>query len=514
MNSFVLYGGLALVLLLAGVYVAISLRGGSRLQRRLFTLFFLLSFLPVVVVLLLNWQMSQRNLGFLDSPGLRSSLESSLNLARRTLDREREVAGETGQRVAQRIADGERPLPAPPDGGSYRCWVGGEAHLRGTGASELLEAMAPPDPNALGTPIRLELTGEDYLVATAAAHGPEGEVRLHLATPLAADLAADLRAVTQGSSRYRQLRLFYGELLRGDTLITLTGLGVVLLATSILLSRYFARRIAGPLSKLTRGTELVAAGDLDHRVRVRAVDELGDLVDAFNRMTGELKRSKDELVRAERVAAWQGIARRLAHEIKNPLTPIDLAMHRIRRKVDDGTVHECVDTVLEETRNLKRLADEFSFFARLPAPKKERTELRELVSSVAELYTERTHVEVVWEGWPEEMWVHVDPGQMRQVFGNLVKNAAEAMRGRGRVTLTLGEREGGIVVRVADAGPGLTARPEQLFEPYFTTKESGTGLGLAVARKIVEDHGGSLHAYAPAEGGAVFEVGLPAAGKE
>ncbi|MCK4305422.1 MAG: HAMP domain-containing protein [Candidatus Eisenbacteria sp.] len=519
---------LAAMAILVGLFIVMSLRGSSRLQRRLFLLFLLMSLVPATAVLLVNWTMVQRQMRFLESPGLQNALESSLDLARRTLERERADAQATADDLAARIAAAERPLaterppaterplPVPPEGCSYRF---GERTCGGVGIaiSDPFEAVGQIDPREIDTPIRMELEGISYLIAVAWVREPlTGGVRgagtpLILARRLDADLSEDLDVIVQGSTRFRQLRFYYGRFLRSDTLLTLAALCVVLLAASLLLSRRLARQIGGPMSELVRGTQLVAAGDLDHRVRAKALDELGDLVDAFNRMTRELKHSKDELIRAERIAAWQGIARRLAHEIKNPLTPIGLSMHRIRRKVDDPTVTECVDAVLEEIENLKQLADEFSLYARLPVPSKGALNIVELVREVAELYTARGRIEVHWDGWPDELWLMADSGQIRQVFSNLVKNAVEAMGSVGSLTLRM-RREGTLLsVLIEDTGPGFPVSPEDLFEPYFSTKQSGTGLGLAIARKIVEDHGGRLLAVKSegARSGATFRVDLP-----
>jgi nitrogen fixation/metabolism regulation signal transduction histidine kinase len=505
---------LGAVFVLTAIFIGASLRGGSRLQRRLFVLFLMLSFLPATLVLLINWNMSQRQLSFLQSPGLRSAMESSLDLARLTLERERTLAQEAAAGIAERIASGEQPPPEPPAGCAYYIAQGGERRIRqGPGASVALEELDAFDPLGTVMSARRRLGGGEYLLAAHPLGRPEaGAVApvLVLAWPLDSELAAHLDAVTLGSSRYRQLGLMQ-TLLRGDILLTLAALGFVLLLASLLSARHLARQIGGPLNELTRGTERVAEGDLDHRLGVDAVDELGDLVAAFNRMTMELKTSKEELVRAERVAAWQGIARRLAHEIKNPLTPIGLSMHRIRKKVDDPTVTECVDAVLEETANLKRLADEFSSYARLPAPAKEELDIGELVRAVVELYAGRSRIDIRWEGWRDDLRLMGDPGQLRQVFANLVKNAAEAMAGEGTLMLSMRVCGELLSIRIKDSGPGLPAPAEELFAPYFSTKESGTGLGLAIARKIVEDHGGGLRAetLSGGETGAFFQVDLP-----
>jgi two-component system sensor histidine kinase PilS (NtrC family) len=185
-------------------------------------------------------------------------------------------------------------------------------------------------------------------------------------------------------------------------------------------------------------------------------------------------------------------------------------MHRIEHKSDDPTVAECVGMVLEETDNLKRLADEFSLYARLPEPHKQPVDLHDLVRQMAELYLSRGEIEVRWRGWNDPPVVQGDPGQLRQVFANLLKNSAEAMGGKGAIELGLLTEDGRAIVRLRDSGPGLPGDPGAVFEPYFTTKSSGTGLGLAIARKIVEDHGGALTAE-NGESGAVFRLELPTA---
>jgi nitrogen fixation/metabolism regulation signal transduction histidine kinase len=476
------------------------------LQRRLFILFLLLSFLPAAVILLVNWHMSQRHLGLLDSPGLLSSLENSLALARETLDRELAATRSAAEKLAAVITTGTRILPPAPPGATYRFTTEtGGSRIVGVGDEAFFNEVDELYTGTGGAPFRVKVGETNWLASVVSL--PDGQ--LLFLRPLRADLASQLDAVAQGSNRFRQLRLFYKDLLRGNTMLTLLVLGLALLALSLYLSRRLARQIAGPVVALARGTERVAEGDLDSRVEVRAPDELGELVEAFNRMTGDLKTSKMELVRAERVAAWQGIARRLAHEIKNPLTPITLAMHRIRKQTGDPVVVEAVDTVLEEAENLTRLADEFSLYARLPEPNRKELDLTSLVRGVVELYVDPGRVEVRWDDWEDAGPVWADPGQLRRVFANIIKNAVDAMGEGGVLSLSQSKKGGYIKIRVADSGPGLPEPPERVFEPYFTTRDTGTGLGLAIARKIVEDHGGTLTAEMGEEGGAVFSLVLP-----
>jgi len=501
-----------------------AIREEIRVQRRLFLLFLLLMFLPAATIMLVNWQTSQRHLAILDSPGLGHSLEASLDLARGVLVREKAATQAVADALLRAAEADALQSISLPENCAYSI-IRGDETLASGGAIDPRTTFPDLAAQVPAETLRRRLEGADYLIATAGSDNSVGDPgnntpHVIVAQTLAPDLVAAMDAVVSGSSAARQMRLYYSRLLRSDTLLTLALLAIALLLVSLWLSRYLSRQIARPLQQLVAGTEQIAAGDLDYRVEVVATDELGELVSAFNRMTGQLQRSKEELLRAERIAAWQGIARRLAHEIKNPLTPITLAMHRVGKRSDDPALQECVTVVLEEAENLRRLADEFSLYARLPEPECRTTDLHDLLQQVVELYLARSEVQARWIGWESGCRLQADPGQLRQLFANLIKNATEAMAGSGELTIELRQRNGApIEVLVRDTGPGFEGDPEALFEPYLTTKAAGTGLGLAIARKIAVDHGGNLVAASGAKsddtsgyaGGAVFTVSLPGA---
>jgi nitrogen fixation/metabolism regulation signal transduction histidine kinase len=490
---------LAVALASMTIIVALELRAGSRLARRLFVSFLFLSWVPALVVLGVHWHLAQRQARLIDNPGLRDALESSLALARGVFEGESARAQAAADSLAAAVVRGanlsgreETACVVTEDGTVLAATAGG---------SVLAEAA----PGA-----RVRLKGRPYVMAVAATSWRGTAAELRLARPLDPRQEADLEAIEAGYHGTRQIGLFYGDLLRADTLLTLGVLTLVVLGGSLVLSRVLARRIGGPLRELVEGTTAVARGDLDHVVRADAVDELKDLVAAFNRMTGDLRESKAELVRSERIAAWQGVARRLAHEIKNPLTPIRLSIHRLQGKVgEDLVAAECLDAMLEETENLQRLADEFSLVARLPAPRPTKVAVRALLEQVAQLYAERSGVVVGFEAWPEDGMIEADEGQLRQVFSNVIKNAVEAMAQRGALHLRGARDAHWMRIEIEDEGPGLPPDADRWFEPGFTTKSSGTGLGLAIARKIVEDHGGRIGARSGDRGGSVFVIELP-----
>jgi nitrogen fixation/metabolism regulation signal transduction histidine kinase len=263
----------------------------------------------------------------------------------------------------------------------------------------------------------------------------------------------------------------------------------------------------------------VAAGDLEARVEARATGEVGELVEAFNAMTAELAASRARLAAAERIAAWREVARRLAHEVKNPLTPIAMSVETLRDALaqDRPDFREIFDegaqAIGEEVRRLKRIVDEFSRFARLPAPELAPVPAEEIVQSVLALYpAPPPGVEIAREVEPGLPPVHADRDQVLQVMLNLVRNAVEAMPDGGTLRVSARREADAVLFSVSDCGAGIA--PEDLpriFEPYFTTKEGGTGLGLAIARRIAEEHGGSLDAEPARGGGTTFTLRLPVA---
>jgi two-component system nitrogen regulation sensor histidine kinase NtrY len=225
------------------------------------------------------------------------------------------------------------------------------------------------------------------------------------------------------------------------------------------------------------------------------------------------------LIRAQKVAAWREVARRLAHEIKNPLTPIQLSAERMRRKLStldaaqSDLVDECTNTIIGEVESLKNLVDEFSQFARMPAPRAVPTNLHELLGDALSLYDGLfTDVRIERRFAGDIPHVRVDPEQLRRVVINLVDNAIEATDRRGCVVLeTAYDRSNSLVrITVADDGAGIPPEErEKLFLPYYSTKGRGSGLGLAIVRRIVAEHGGNIDVSDNAPRGTRFTIELP-----
>jgi nitrogen fixation/metabolism regulation signal transduction histidine kinase len=261
-------------------------------------------------------------------------------------------------------------------------------------------------------------------------------------------------------------------------------------------------------------------------------DELGELARAFNRMLAEVEASRARIEYLQRISAWQEMARRLAHEIKNPLTPIQLAVQDIHRRYDgqNQDYRALLDTTLEvvedEVATLRRLVSEFSDFARLPRAELERADLVEFLKELSErpllpederqrnreaASTDGESSVITFEIPPTAAPVELDRQMLRRVVINLVRNAAQALGGKGRIVVRLGRDGDFWNLDVEDDGPGVPEDlREAIFDPYVTTKTDGTGLGLSIVKKIVIEHHGSISAAKGSLGGARLRIRLPA----
>ncbi len=281
---------------------------------------------------------------------------------------------------------------------------------------------------------------------------------------------------------------------------------------------WMAERIADPVSRLTRATRRIAQGDLDARIAATSSDELRRLVGDFNRMADELQRQQRELERTHRLEAWAEMARQVAHEIKNPLTPIQLNAEHLRRVHSDKgkplspILEDCVGTILEQVKLLRQIASEFSSFASSPTARRTDVDLTALLQEIVAPYrlglSDRIRFDVdLPSGIPP---VQVDRTLISRALTNIVENALHAMPGHGALTVAASHRNGVVHVHVSDTGLGMDAEAlARAFEPYFSTKATGTGLGLPIAKRNVELNGGTIAVTSARDRGTAVEIELP-----
>ena len=491
-------------------------------------------------------------------------------------------------------------------------------------------------------------------VPIASAQDPQGlEGVAVVSTYVSESLLSKMEGIARQYTDFRQIKAMENPIKAGAYLFVAV-VTVLLLFSATWFGFYVARGITVPIQKLAEGTEAVARGDLSVRIAVNATDEIGTLIDSFNRMTADLSTSKveleeankslvqsnieadrrrayteavvetiasgvmsidvhaiittfnhsaerilgvgaddvrgrpvfdvfkennfnlfqeaydrilvdgrdsltlegqmdvqgklltiglnlsrmrnesgkdlgfvlvfedrSELIKAQKAAAWQEVAQRIAHEIKNPLTPIQLAAQRLRKKFFDRApdfqdiFDQSTGVIVNEVGSLKRMVDEFSKFARMPAPHMGRESLHEVIEKVIALYTGgHRDVEFILSLDPTMPLVNMDREQMRRVFVNLFDNAIQAMEQKGRlwVSTEVDWKQQRVLIKVADEGPGIRHEDqEKLFLPYFSKRSAGTGLGLAIVHRIVTDHNGTIQVANHQPRGAVFSIELPIA---
>jgi two-component system nitrogen regulation sensor histidine kinase NtrY len=310
-----------------------------------------------------------------------------------------------------------------------------------------------------------------------------------------------------------------------ETAAAVGGAGVLL---GLILSFWTASRVTRPLRDLASSVREVAMGKWDTRANASSSDEVGQLARDFNGMTEQLVEQRDRMIQAERVAAWRELARRLAHELKNPLFPLQITIENLQRARDasprkfddqfDEVFRESTSTLLAELGHLKTIVGRFSDFAKMPAPQLEPVDVNRLAREVIQLFEAQLRtpgqpaIETNLQLAADVGEIPADPDQLRRALRNLVLNALDAMPQGGALTIRTARHDNKVAIEVSDTGEGLTPEEcDRLFTPYYTTKQHGTGLGLAIVQSVVSDHKGTITVHSEPGKGATFRIELGSA---
>jgi two-component system nitrogen regulation sensor histidine kinase NtrY len=513
------------------------------MRTRIIAAFMVVALLPALPLSVLVARLLVRTLEFSQAPEIEKALGSAMEGERDALAAEKSAfaAGAKAWREGG---------PAPEGLAAVRFGSGGGAEVLTPQTARVARFLAA-DPSfaalrqgSPGTePERIAAAGSDYLAMSL----PDSAGRIVLALPLSPEVVRRAQSVESAVRFLRTAEQSRGALVRSLVLPFIL-IYALLLAIAAAVGALLAARIARPVEALVAATRRVGAGDLDARVEVRSDGETRALVTAFNEMTRELRAQRAEIERLARLAAWRDIARAVAHELKNPLTPIHLAVQQTREVYhgDDPeyrrVLEECASIVEEEVRRLRDLVREFSEFARFPAPDPRWGDLDETLGDVARLYVGR----VRFEAPRGPVRARYDDAQIRRAVVNLIENGLAACRAAGRreeVRLSLertsppagaprhggeeaaetvkdaetvkGADDGGALIRVEDRGAGIAPENlERIFEPDFSTRKEGMGLGLAIVEAVVRGHGGRIEVQSAAGEGTAMSVFLPAASEE
>jgi signal transduction histidine kinase len=317
-------------------------------------------------------------------------------------------------------------------------------------------------------------------------------------------------------------RVHAAERAEGQTVLLIVIYSLIALAIGVG-AALLSQRLLAPIQTLTEGVKAVAAGDLTRKVEVKSEDEIGLLAREFNAMAASLDRQRDELRRAERLATVGRISAQITHEIRNPLNAIGLNAELLEEELlaAQATRKEAVQLVQAISREVDRLngvAEEYLRFAKPPRPERARQDLAEILGSLLDFLAPElaaAHIEVRREIAPGLPAVRGDEGQLRAVFLNLVRNSREAMPGGGTVTVRTRRTDSSVEVEVGDTGGGIPPGDRtRIFEAFYSTKERGTGLGLAFAQQVVKEHGGTILCESEVGRGTTFTIRLPAEREE
>lgn len=329
------------------------------------------------------------------------------------------------------------------------------------------------------------------------------------------EITATKDRLTQAMRVYNSLSLIKERALQDELIWGGAAAAILVLCLlSVVSARLLSQRISQPIEQLTQASLQVAGGNLQVQAEASAKDEIRQLVDSFNHMIVELRTSREKLVISERLAAWREVARQVAHEIKNPLTPIQLGLYRVRQRLDESVasqtaVQESFQSIEEELASLRHLAEEFSDFARLPKAELKPGDLNEVVQLTARLFQGvGGEIQIKTELAPEIPQRPFDREQIKRLLNNLIKNALEAsVTPAGAITISTRRAGEKVRLTIADQGPGLSPEMlEKIFEPNFSTKRGGTGLGLTMVKRIVEEHGGTIAVESAAGRGTAFTI--------
>ena len=338
------------------------------------------------------------------------------------------------------------------------------------------------------------------------------------------DYMQNLNTLEQNTRFYAEVDLkrgYYFKLLFAFFLGT-AGLVIIL---AVIMAFFLSRKFTDPIAELVVATHEIAHGNIAVHLKQIRKDEIGELIEAFNKMSHDLVENRQKLINAERIAAWQGIARRLAHEIKNPLTPIQLSIQHLKDEYEKNsqsfgqTFMECTDTIIQEVNGIRTMLQEFSEFARMPSPAFQILDIGPIIKDLISFYStarSTTRFKLTLENEP--IIVQVDSEKIRRCLINLIENGIDAMKKTTEKMIHISVKQNDqnqIMIRVQDTGEGISKENlARIFQPYFTTKENGTGLGLAIVDRIIQDHDGKISVESEEGNGATFIITLPERQKE
>jgi signal transduction histidine kinase len=300
-------------------------------------------------------------------------------------------------------------------------------------------------------------------------------------------------------------------------LVSIMNIFILLLTGAIIISLLVSNRLVQPLKQLQQKVKAIDFGQINQHIVYSSRDEISTIVDAYNNKLDELEEAIKQLKSNERESAWRDMAKQVAHEIKNPLTPIKLSVQQLLRVYDANDpaskqkIEVVVQAIIEQIDSLVKIANDFSLFAQLPAPNKKETDLISLINNILPMFLSYNNIKISFESAMEKCLVTIDKDQWLQVFNNLLKNATQACSAtkNPKINIHLSMEKSTVIIEIKDNGCGITQEQiEKIFTPHFTTKSKGSGIGLSLTKQIIENHGGKITFKSMVNKGTVFTIRL------
>jgi two-component system nitrogen regulation sensor histidine kinase NtrY len=500
----------------------------NRFERKLLAAIVVATVMPLVGALALGQAALREAYRVGVNPRVREELDRSLALYRAHFTVLRKHADETAAAISADygLRDGLSTLDRPKLAARLGVLIDDytdvtRIELRNAGGEVLAAAGSSTRSSADARLLNIERTLRE----------PDAQLSVTVAAP--AQMFLDYQRAGELVEVYQRLERGGGQV-AGFFIVVYTGFLLSVIVAALAVGIVMARRVTRRVSILADATRRVGGGDLQVQVPTDTADEIGELTGDFNTMVRDLRESRERIDYLQRVGGWQEFARRLAHEIKNPLTPIQLAIQEVHKSypgADAGFAKRLSDArsiIEEEVATLRRLTAEFSNFAKLPEASLAQADLndflRDASRSFEAIVEARNHalrergggsIELQLELLDRKLPVRIDNMMLKLCLDNLVRNAVEAMpalEGPQRVLVKLAQLRERALLEVHDSGPGVSPADRlRIFEPYFTTKGDGTGLGLPIVKKVVLEHHGSVVCEEGELGGAVFRIELPLA---
>lgn len=480
-----------------------------RFRSKLFGVVFIVGLLPAVILLLISSYLLDSTLDKIGATGFESSVEAAGSMVD---DAESEIGDMLSRILEEDIPwDNQKNLDEWRRKENLDLIVRQKDGLYDWSGSDSLKIDIESHPDLLSKPglRHLESKGQSMLLFAVG----DSAVTKGCGVIMPVGYAERGRRLSGAISAAASLSIYKKFSIQLLSAVTGAGLLFIIIA-GFLLSRIVSRQLVKPLESLTEGARRLGGGDLDYRVELKSGDEFAGLAASFNRMASEIAENQKKLIEAERIAAWREVARRIAHEIRNPITPVAVEIYRIQDMLsklgdkDDREISGSLENVSAQIEALKELADHFSAFAKEPELRRQKCSIEDVIKSAVKLYEEFPNISITTTIPSEIPQVELDYRMMARVFGNIIKNSVEASPESAKIDINASMEGGNIKITVKDNGPGFPSEKlENIDTPYITTKKSGTGLGLAIIKKIVEEHGGQLRIYN--QDGAVTVITLP-----